>query len=82
MPDLRSGAVSGAAWLAGLPWRMRPGRGKRLSPSDPVNLMLVVLMTSVVIGLIESVYGRWQNMAIATIAVVMTSLYFFLQRTL
>ena len=47
-----------------------------------MNIMLAVLMGSVVIGLVASVYGRRQHTAIAVIAVVMTSLYFLLERAL
>ncbi len=35
MPGIRSRAIGSAAWLAGLPWRLRPGRGKPLPPDDP-----------------------------------------------
>ncbi|MFL5732705.1 MAG: glycosyltransferase family 9 protein [Chloroflexia bacterium] len=43
MPDLRSGAVGGAAWVAGLPWRLKPGRGRPLSPSDERLRRVVVI---------------------------------------
>lgn len=42
MPDLRTGAVSAATFLAGLPWRVR-GRGKPLSAPDPRLLRVVVI---------------------------------------
>jgi hypothetical protein len=44
--------------------------------------MLAVLLISIVIGLVGAVYGRWQNISIVVIAMVMTSLYFFVQRVL
>lgn len=43
MPDLRARTISGAAWLAGLPWRLRPGRGEPLSPGDPRLRRVVVI---------------------------------------
>ena len=43
MPGIRSGAVGAGAWLAGLPWRLRPGRGKPLTPGDPRLKRIVVI---------------------------------------
>ncbi len=43
MPDFRSGAIGAAAWTAGLPWRLKPGHGKRLSPADPHLRRVVVI---------------------------------------
>lgn len=43
MPDLRSGAISAAARLAGLPWRLKPGHGKPLPPGDPHLRRVVVI---------------------------------------
>ncbi len=43
MPDLRSGTIGSAAWLAGLPWRLRLGRGRPLSPADPHLKRVVVI---------------------------------------
>lgn len=43
MPDLRSGAITAAGWLAGLPWRLKPGRGNPLSPADPHLRRIVVV---------------------------------------
>lgn len=43
MPDFRSRAIGSAAWLAGLPWRLKPGRGKPLRPDHPrLNRIVVV----------------------------------------
>jgi 3-deoxy-D-manno-octulosonic-acid transferase len=42
VPDLRSRTISGAAWLAGLPWRVK-GRGERLPTSDPRLSRIVVI---------------------------------------
>lgn len=49
MPDLRSSAVGSAAWLAGLPWRLKPGRGKPIQPNDP-RLQRVVLIKPCCMG--------------------------------
>ncbi len=35
MPGLRSGTVGTAARVAGLPWRLRPGRGRPVPPNSP-----------------------------------------------
>lgn len=43
MPDLRSAAVSAGVGIAGLPWRLRRGRGKSLSPGDPHLQRVVVI---------------------------------------
>ena len=43
MPGLRSASVGAAARLAGLPWRLRPGRGKRV-PLDSPHLKRVVFI--------------------------------------
>ncbi len=43
MPDLRSGTIGSAAWLAGLPWRLRLRRGRPLSPADPHLKRVVVI---------------------------------------
>lgn len=43
MPDLRSGAISAAARIVGLPWRFMPGHGKPLPPGDPRLKRVVVL---------------------------------------
>ena len=48
MPDLRSRTISGAAWLAGLPWRVK-GRGERLPTSDP-RLGRIVLIKPCCVG--------------------------------
>ena len=42
MPDLRSGAISAAAFMAGLPWRLR-GHGKPLAPDDPALKRVVII---------------------------------------
>lgn len=49
VPRVRSGAISRAAWFAGLPWRLRPARGKFLSPADP-NLRRVVVIKPCCMG--------------------------------
>ncbi len=49
MPDFRAGAVGAASGVLGLPWRLRPGRGKLLSPSDP-RLQRVVLVKPCCMG--------------------------------
>lgn len=43
MSDLRARTISGAAWLAGLPWRMRSGRGKPLAPTDPALKRVIII---------------------------------------
>ncbi|MEO8286946.1 MAG: glycosyltransferase family 9 protein [Chloroflexota bacterium] len=43
MPDLRARTITSATWLAGLPWRVRSGRGKRLSLTDPHLKRVVVV---------------------------------------
>lgn len=35
MPGLRSAAVGTAAWVAGLPWRLQPGRGRPVALDSP-----------------------------------------------
>jgi lipopolysaccharide heptosyltransferase II len=43
LPDLRTRTIGTAAWLAGLPWRVRPGRGKPLAPTDPELQRVIVI---------------------------------------
>jgi lipopolysaccharide heptosyltransferase II len=43
VPDLRARTIGTAAWLAGLPWRVRPGRGRPLTPEDPELKRVVVI---------------------------------------
>ncbi|MGA7733536.1 MAG: glycosyltransferase family 9 protein [Chloroflexia bacterium] len=43
MPGLRTRAVGGAARLAGMPWRLMPGRGKPLDPADPRLRRVIIL---------------------------------------
>jgi lipopolysaccharide heptosyltransferase II len=43
VPDLRSEAISKAAWLAGLPWRLKSEQGKPLPLSDPRLKRVVVI---------------------------------------
>ena len=43
MPGLRTRAVSGVARLAGLPWRLSPGRGKPLDPGDPRLRRVIII---------------------------------------
>ena len=48
MSDLRTRTISGAAWLAGLPWRVR-GRGPRL-PMNDVRLGRIVVIKPCCVG--------------------------------
>ncbi|HKP52305.1 MAG TPA: glycosyltransferase family 9 protein [Chloroflexia bacterium] len=43
MPGIRSGAIGAGAWLAGLPWRLKPGRGKPLTTDDPRLKRILVI---------------------------------------
>jgi lipopolysaccharide heptosyltransferase II len=43
LPDLRSGAISAATTLVGLPWRLKSGRSKPLSLSDPHLRRIVII---------------------------------------
>jgi lipopolysaccharide heptosyltransferase II len=43
LPGIRSGAIGAGAWLAGLPWRLKPGRGKPLTPDDPKLKRVIVI---------------------------------------
>jgi ADP-heptose:LPS heptosyltransferase len=43
LPDFRSGVISAATQLAGLPWRLKPGRGKPVSLADPRLARIVVI---------------------------------------
>lgn len=43
MSDLRARTIGTAAWLAGLPWRVRSGRGRPLTPTDPRLKRVVVI---------------------------------------
>ena len=43
MPDFRSGAISAATHLAGLPWKLMPGHGKPIPPGDPRMRRIVVI---------------------------------------
>jgi len=43
VPDLRARTIGTAAWLAGLPWRVRSGRGKPLDRSDPELKRIIVI---------------------------------------
>jgi hypothetical protein len=47
-----------------------------------MNLMLAVLIGSTVLGLAAAAFGRRQNAVIVAVAVLMTTLYYFVQRTL
>ncbi|HEX8219370.1 MAG TPA: glycosyltransferase family 9 protein [Chloroflexia bacterium] len=49
MPGLRSSAVGAATQLAGLPWRLRPGRGKAV-PLDSPHLKRVVFVKPCCMG--------------------------------
>lgn len=43
MPGIRARAISGAARLVGLPWRLRPGKGKPPAPDDPRLKRILVI---------------------------------------
>jgi lipopolysaccharide heptosyltransferase II len=43
LPGIRSRAISIGARVAGMPWRLRPGRGRPLSPGDPRLKRVVVV---------------------------------------
>ncbi len=43
MPGLRSRTIGGAARLAGVPWRLAPGRGKPLKVSDPRLRRVIII---------------------------------------
>jgi ADP-heptose:LPS heptosyltransferase len=43
VPRLREAGIGAGAWLLGLPWRLKPGRGKPLSPEDPRLERVLVL---------------------------------------
>lgn len=43
MSDLRARVIGGAAQLAGLPWRVAPGRGQALRPTNPYLQRVVVI---------------------------------------
>lgn len=74
LPDFRSGAISAAATLAGLPWRLKPGHGKPLLPSDPRLKRVVVLKpccmgdvlmsTPAIAALRKAVPGSYISMAV------------------
>ena len=74
MPGLRSRTIGAAARLAGLPWRMRRGRGKPLSPHDsrlrrvliikPCCMGDVLMATPVIISLREALPDAQIDMAV------------------
>ena len=43
MSGVRARAIGAAATIAGLPWRLRPGRGRPLPPNDPRLRRVVVI---------------------------------------